>query len=163
MDACRASNCCHGARSAPWTVVPSERETRVVPELEVAAVEAAVARIVPGAHQRRWRSWISSPQRRPTRQNTPWTKEPSPPNTMNLSISSTDFPHMGKQIHSFFLFSLYSLFPFSIFLLHFLFSFSLFHLHFFVFSFFILLFSFSFTFFRHFFFPSPFLFPFCFF
>lgn len=96
MDACRASSCCRGARNVPWTEVPWVRGTRLVPGLE-AVVASAEALRVPGAHRRRWRSWILSPQRRPTRQNIPWTKEPLPPSTTNLNISNTGFPHTGKK------------------------------------------------------------------
>ena len=96
MDACRASSCCRGARNVPWTEVPSVRGTRVVPGLE-AGVVSAEARRVPGAHRRRWRLWISSPQRRPSRLNTPWTKEPSLPSTTNLNIYNTGSPPTGKN------------------------------------------------------------------
>lgn len=103
MDACRASSCCRGARNAPWMevpVVPSEKVTRVVPVPILATVVVAGAAVVPQAAQgvppRRWRSWISSPQRRPTRLNIPWTNEPLPHNTTNHSIFSTGFPRTGK-------------------------------------------------------------------
>lgn len=100
MDACRASSCCHGARNVPWTevpVVPSVRATRAVP---VPAAEAEAVVVVPqqarGVPQRRWRSWISSPQRRPMRLNTRWTNEPLPHSTTSRNIFSTDSPLTGE-------------------------------------------------------------------
>lgn len=102
MDACRASSCCRGAKSAPWMevpVVPSEKVTRVVPVPVLAAVVvagAAVPQAAPGVPPRRWRSWISSPQRRPTRLSIPWTNEPLPHSTTNHSIFSTGFPRTGE-------------------------------------------------------------------
>lgn len=102
MDACRASSCCRGAKSALWMevpVVPSEKVTRVVPVPILGAVvvaRATVPQATPGVPPRRWRSWISSPQRRPTRLNIPWTNEPLPHNTTNHSIFSTGFPRTGN-------------------------------------------------------------------
>lgn len=102
MDACRASSCCREAKNAPWMevpVVPSEKVTRVVPVPILATVVVAgavVPQATPGVPPRRWRSWISSPQRRLTRLNIPWTNEPLPHNTTNHSIFSTGFPRTGK-------------------------------------------------------------------
>lgn len=99
MDACRASSCCPGARSAPWTEAPqvhSAREVRVALERVPGVEVPAVARRAAGVLQRRWRLWISNPQRRLTRLSTPWTNEPLQPSTMNLNLFSTGFPHTGK-------------------------------------------------------------------
>lgn len=97
MDACRASSCCHGVKNAPWTevpVVPSAKATRAVP----VPVPAAVAVPLParGVPQRRWRSWISSLQRRLMRLSIRWTNEPSPHNITNHSIFNIGFPLTGK-------------------------------------------------------------------
>jgi len=103
MDVCRASSCCHGARSVPWTEVPAVplvRVMRAVPVPVQAAAAAAVAGAeVPrpaGVRQRRWRSWISSPQRKPTRLSTHWTNELSLHNTMSHNIFSIDSPLIRK-------------------------------------------------------------------
>lgn len=100
MDACRASSCCPGARSALWTeppVVHLAREVRVVLARAPGAEVPVVARRAAGVLQRRWRSWISSPQRRLTRLSTPWTNEPLQPSTTNLNLFNTGFPHTGKS------------------------------------------------------------------
>lgn len=80
-------------------MVPSGRATRVVPvPVPAAAAGAAAAgvvvvpRLTPGAPPRRWRSWISSPQRRLTRLSTLWTNEPLRHNTTSPSIFNIDFP-----------------------------------------------------------------------
>lgn len=104
MDACKASNCCHGARSVRWTEVPAVPSARVMTAVPVpvpagvvaAAGAAAVPRPARGVPQRRWRSWISSPQRRPTRLSIPWTNELLPHSTTNHSIFSIDSPLMGE-------------------------------------------------------------------
>lgn len=101
MDACRASSCCHGARSVPWTEVPAvplAKAMRAVP-VPVQAVAAAAGAAVPrpaGVRRRRWRSWISSPQRRPMRPSIHWTNEPSLHSTTSPNIFSTDSPLTGK-------------------------------------------------------------------
>lgn len=117
MDACKASNCYHGVRNAPWMEVAGihlVKATKQVQDLEgptvamaaalalpaarTAPVSVAPARRRPGEHPRRWRSWISSPQRRPTRQSTPSTNELSPLSTMSLNIFNIDFPRTGNSI-----------------------------------------------------------------
>lgn len=109
MDACRASSCCRGAKSALWMEAPvvlSERVTRVVPVpvLATAVMAGATApRAAPGVSPRRWRSWISSPQRRLTRLSIPWTNAPLPHSTMNHNTFSTGFPRTGN-FFSFFTF-----------------------------------------------------------
>lgn len=101
MDACRASSCCHGARCAPWTEVPAvslARAMRAVP-VPVQGAAAAVAGAAvprPAVYARRWRSWISSPQRRPTRLSIRWTIESSPHNTTSHNIFSTGSPLTGE-------------------------------------------------------------------
>lgn len=97
MDVCRASSCCHGARSVPWTEVPAVPLVRAmravpVPVQEAAAVAGAVVPRPAGVRQRRWRSWISNPQQRPTRPSTRWTNEPSLHSTTSHNIFSTDSP-----------------------------------------------------------------------
>lgn len=106
MDACRASSCCRGAKSALWMeapVVPSERVTRVaVPVLATVVMAGATApQAAPGVPPRRWRSWISSPQRRLTRLSIPWTNAPLPHNTTNHNTFNTGSPRTGN----FFLFT----------------------------------------------------------
>jgi len=101
MDACRASSCCHGARSALWTEVPAvplARAMRAVPvPVQAAAVVAGAAVPRPaGVRQRRWRSWISSPQRRLTRLSIRWTSEPSPHSTTSHNIFNTGSPLTGE-------------------------------------------------------------------
>lgn len=97
MGACRASSCCHGARSALWTEVPAvplAKAMRAVP-VPVQAAAAVAGAAVPrpaGVRQRRWRSWISSPQRRHTRLSIRWTSEPSPHSTTSHNIFSTGSP-----------------------------------------------------------------------
>lgn len=103
MDACRASSCCHGARSALWMEVPAvplARAMRAVPvpvQAAVAVAGAAVPRPA-GVRQRRWRSWISNPQQRPTRLSIRWTNEPLPHSTMSHNIFSTGSPLTGRVI-----------------------------------------------------------------
>lgn len=101
MDACRASSCCHGARCALWTEVPAvplARAMRAVPVRVQAAAGAAAGAAVPrpAVCARRWRSWISSPQRRPTRLSIRWTIESLPHSTTNRNIFSTGSPLMGE-------------------------------------------------------------------
>lgn len=101
MDACRASSCCHGARCALWTEVPAvslARAMRAVPvPVQAAAVAVSGAAVPrPAVYARRWRSWISSPQRRPTRLSIRWTIESSPHNTTNHNIFSTGSPLTGE-------------------------------------------------------------------
>lgn len=84
-------------------MVPSGRATRVVPVPVPAAAGAAAAgvvvpRLTPGAPPRRWRSWISSPQRRLTRLSTLWTNEPLRHSTTSPSIFNIDFPRTVRRI-----------------------------------------------------------------
>ena len=101
MDACRASSCCHGARSALWTEVPAvplAKAMRAVP-VPVQAAAAVAGAVVPrpaGVRQRRWRSWISNPQRRLTRLSIRWTNELSPHSTTSHNIFNTGSPLTGK-------------------------------------------------------------------
>lgn len=101
MDACRASSCCHGARSALWTEVPAVPLAKAmravpVPVQGVAVVAGAAVPRPAGVRQRRWRSWISSPQRRLTRPSIRWTSERSPHSTTSHNIFSTDSLLTGK-------------------------------------------------------------------
>lgn len=97
MDACRASNYCHGARSAPWTAAaPAALSAKAARPARVRA--AAPAARAARAHPPPWLSWTSNPRRRHTRPSTPSMRGPSPLSTTNLSICSTGFPLTGKTL-----------------------------------------------------------------